>query len=53
MKVYITGTPLEALFWNRSLCKVRVVFRPGTETNTERAFLLDLKHAIEERLNGN
>lgn len=53
MKVYVAGTPLEALLWKRTVRKVRVVFRPGTDPDTERAFLLDLKHAIEERLNGN
>ncbi|WP_031238595.1 MULTISPECIES: hypothetical protein [unclassified Mesorhizobium] len=51
MKVYITGTPLEALLWKRAIRKVRVVFRPGTDPDTERAFLLDLKQAIEEKLN--
>lgn len=42
MKVYITGTPLEALGWQRDLSRTRIVFRPETDFSTKAQFLSDL-----------
>lgn len=47
MKVFITGTPLEALGWQRDLGKIRIVFRPDTSFEDQCQFLADLQHSAK------